>query len=84
MRIFFLVFIFSLFFALKAFAAPPAANDPNASIIVELQAMQLQLIDIQAQLSSMSAAGIDWNKAISFIAGLLTSSSFVISAGRKL
>lgn len=84
MRIFLLVFIFALFFVVKSFAAPPAANDPNATIIIELQTIQNQLAALELQLSSMSAAGIDWNKAISFIAGLMTSSAFVISSGRKL
>lgn len=84
MKVYFLIFIFVLFFTVKSFAAPPAANDPNASIVVELQIIQVQLDTIQSQLSSMSAAGIDWNKSLSFVAGLLTSSAFVISAGRKL
>lgn len=85
MRKYFLVFIFALFFAVKSFAAPPPTSDPNYSIIVELQIIQNQLTVIQNQLSSIASSGaIDWNKAISFIAGLMCASAFVISAGRRL
>lgn len=85
MRIYFLIFIFILFFTLKSFAAaPPNPGDPNAEINANLAIIQDQLTVIQSQLTSMSASGIDWNKALSFIAGLMAASSFVISAGRKL